>query len=170
MANSLTGDFDAVVQVRIAIVNGLLATLHRNGGSEAKTPSLLHSFALPIGGGLEVPAEARQIVAWAQSHRFATSMTRTRAEALQVSPPGVYEEFQEAARQFEAAEAGSGDLMAVRGRGQIQASTPTVTFPVGSTSAVTVSFPASSPGPRLPTARAKWSSPRAIWGTSCRPA
>ncbi len=49
MANNLTGDFDAVLLVRVKIINALLATLHQNGADEDASPSFLHSVTTRVG-------------------------------------------------------------------------------------------------------------------------
>ena len=48
MANNLTGEFDAVVQVSVKTVNSILAHLHRKGGSKDASPSFPHSFAVRV--------------------------------------------------------------------------------------------------------------------------
>ena len=48
MANSLTGDYEAVVQIAIRQINGLLATLHQNANDDAPL-KLLHSTSVRIG-------------------------------------------------------------------------------------------------------------------------
>jgi hypothetical protein len=50
MANHLTGDYDAVLQVRVTKVNAILATLHQNGADEDATPTFLHSATARVGG------------------------------------------------------------------------------------------------------------------------
>src|SRR5215470_6249689 len=49
MANPLTGDFDAVVQVSVPTVNRLLASMHQNHGNDAGLPTLLHRAVVSIG-------------------------------------------------------------------------------------------------------------------------
>ena len=49
MANALTGDFEAVLQVSGATVNRLLASMHQNAGANAETPSFPHSMRMRIG-------------------------------------------------------------------------------------------------------------------------
>ena len=49
MANPLTGDFEAVLQVSGSTVNRLLATIHQNGGSNTTLPSFPHRGRLRIG-------------------------------------------------------------------------------------------------------------------------
>lgn len=49
MANPLTGDFEAVLQVSGGTINRLLATLHQNAFANAKLPSFPHSVRMRIG-------------------------------------------------------------------------------------------------------------------------
>ena len=49
MANPLTGDFDAVLQVSGSTVNRLLASMHQNGGSNPTLPSFPHGVWIRIG-------------------------------------------------------------------------------------------------------------------------
>lgn len=51
MANSLTGDFDAVLQVSGATLNRLLASMHQNAGVKANLPSFPHSIWIRLGDG-----------------------------------------------------------------------------------------------------------------------
>jgi hypothetical protein len=50
MANSLTGDFDFVVEVSDATLDRLAAAMHQNGFSNPATPSLPHLAYFRIGG------------------------------------------------------------------------------------------------------------------------
>ena len=49
MANPMTGDFEAVLQVSGATVDRLLASLHQNGFANPKLPSFPHSVQIRIG-------------------------------------------------------------------------------------------------------------------------
>jgi hypothetical protein len=49
MANPLTGDFEAVLQVSGGTINRLLATLHQNAFANANLPSFPHSVRMRIG-------------------------------------------------------------------------------------------------------------------------
>ena len=49
MANSLTGDFEAVLQISGSTVNRLLATLHENAHTNPKLPSFPHSGKMRLG-------------------------------------------------------------------------------------------------------------------------
>ena len=49
MPNPLTGDYDAVLLVRVKTINALLATLHQNGADEDASPTFLHSVTARVG-------------------------------------------------------------------------------------------------------------------------
>jgi thiol-disulfide isomerase/thioredoxin len=49
MANNLTGDFDAVLLIRVKKINALLATLHQNGADEDASPTFPHSVTTRVG-------------------------------------------------------------------------------------------------------------------------
>jgi hypothetical protein len=49
LANPLTGDFEAVLQVSGATVNRLLASMHQNAGSNPDTPTFPHAMRMRIG-------------------------------------------------------------------------------------------------------------------------
>src|SRR5947209_7321741 len=55
MANNLTGDYDAVLQISIRQINSLLATLHQNGASDDPPLKLAHSAILRVGDPHEDP-------------------------------------------------------------------------------------------------------------------
>ena len=54
MANNLTGDYEAVVQISVRKINGILATMHQNKVNPAKSPTFEHS-ASPVLGDLKIP-------------------------------------------------------------------------------------------------------------------
>ena len=49
MANNLTGAYEAVVQVSVRQINGLLTSLHQNGADDNAPLKLLHSAAARVG-------------------------------------------------------------------------------------------------------------------------
>ena len=60
VANSLTGDYEAALQIAIRQINGLLGTLHQNGATADAALQLPHSATLriadrqqPVAGGFE---------------------------------------------------------------------------------------------------------------------
>jgi len=54
MANPLTGDFDAVLQVSGGTVNRLMATMHQNRDAKPSLPTFPHSVGLRLGDDLEI--------------------------------------------------------------------------------------------------------------------
>lgn len=74
MANHLTGDYDAVLLVRVTKVNAILATLHQNGADEDATPTFLHSATARVGG--------------LGSHEISAIQARGRAR-VQLSAPAI---------------------------------------------------------------------------------
>jgi len=49
MANNLTGDFDAIFQVSVKQINGILATMHQSRIDPLASPTFPHSIIIPVG-------------------------------------------------------------------------------------------------------------------------
>ena len=64
MANPLTGDFDAVLQVSGPTINRLLATMHQNTGLNTDLPTFPHSVSMRIGD--PTPIDGMRGHAWVQ--------------------------------------------------------------------------------------------------------
>ena len=64
MANPLTGDFEAVLQVSGTTINRLLASMHQNGGDNPQLPSFPHCVGLRIGD--PNPIDGMRGSMWAQ--------------------------------------------------------------------------------------------------------
>lgn len=132
MANALTGQFDAVVEVRVEAVNRILATLHQNGGSQDASPSLPHSFAVRV-GDVQLFSE---LALWGtgiidvQDGGGSTKSSK--------APLGVSQAAQQAAAQQSAA---ATTPAVVRGTAWVQVSTPRVSFPPASSSDVDAWLP-----------------------------
>jgi peroxiredoxin len=139
MANQLTGDFDAVVQLAARQVNGLLATLHVNGASDTEPLQLLHSARLRIGDVRRPPFPDVVI------HDWVVTMQKTQrprhgaellAELVDTAPPGVVQRLTDVLGPL-------GDLpvfeqVPIRGTADVQISTITVSVPSGSTSEIAI--------------------------------
>src|SRR5262245_16641939 len=52
MSNALTGDYDIVVDISVAAVNRVLATVHQKGAYPEASPKFLHSLMARVG---EIP-------------------------------------------------------------------------------------------------------------------
>ena len=55
MANELTGDYEAAVEISVEALNRILATLHQAGASEEASPKLLHEITARVGDTPERP-------------------------------------------------------------------------------------------------------------------
>jgi len=55
MANNLTGDYEAVVQVSVRKINGILATMHQNKVNPDASPTFEHSASPVQVGALKIP-------------------------------------------------------------------------------------------------------------------
>ena len=166
MANTLTGDYDAVVQVRIETVNRILATMHQNGLTGDATPTFPHSLTMrlgdiskilqlapsagfaqlalsDIGGGTGGATPAPSPDLQPQTEAVASGLgggegrRALRAGGKKGPPPGVT-----AAANADIAKIAQEfiDLSkpgAVRGTARVQLSTPTISMPLTSVSQVT---------------------------------
>lgn len=138
MANNLTGDFDAVVQLAVRQINELLAALHQNGASDDAPLQLLHSASLRIGDLSVQPADVGAFGDWVleyQTARPPVDRDDLRTQLTGMAPPG-------AARMFEDIFGQLGGIFippaVIRGRAKLQLSSATLSLPDGSTSEVTV--------------------------------
>ena len=65
MANPLTGDFEAVLQVSSGTINRLLASIHQNHGIKNDLPQFRHSVPLRVGDA--TPIDGMRGTLWAQA-------------------------------------------------------------------------------------------------------
>jgi peroxiredoxin len=139
MANDLTGDFDAVVEVSVNAINAILATLHQNEPSEENDPGFLHSFALRVGDPPKLSfAHIAQVQQWLVQLQGGGEGGSAQAISDK-APPGASADINDAITK--AQQEAQDDLLitpaVVRGLAQVQLSTPTVSFPSNSTAEVT---------------------------------
>ena len=64
MANPLTGDFDAVLQVSGSTLNRLLASMHQNTGLTTSRPTFPNSVSMRVGD--PTPIDGMRGRAWVQ--------------------------------------------------------------------------------------------------------
>ena len=144
MSNNLTGDYDAVVEVRVKAINGILATLHQNRLYEHASPTFMHRFAIRIGDLLEtVRVELVQAMQW-MAHSGVTSPGEEGAEHgfqafTSKSPPGVSAGLATVLHEAHEAQLGFTNPASttVDGVAQVQLGTPEITFPPNTTTEVT---------------------------------
>jgi peroxiredoxin len=141
MANPLTGNYEAAVQVAIRQIDGLLATLHQSGAADDAQLKVLHSATLRIG---DVRPKRPDVVGFAdwvvQLQRAGPprGLDALRSQLTATAPPGVAKRLAEAFRAFE--ETPHPEVLpdAVRGTVKVQLSSVTISVAEGSTSEVTV--------------------------------
>lgn len=151
MANNLTGDYEAVLQVSVRQINGLLATLHQNGGQPGKSPSFPHR-AVNMRVGKEPKILDPGVVHFSKwlsdavlalrgsgpSFSSSASPLEIGAHLAEKAPPGAAVRFHEALEVLEKARFEGVASDTVRGLADVQISTPAISFVDGSISEVTV--------------------------------
>jgi peroxiredoxin len=141
MANNLTGDFEAVVQVSVRQISGLLATLHQNGASNDVPLKLLHSVATRIGDVRRRPPDLADFGDWAVAYQMAREsggMNSARNHLIEYAPPGAAKLIAAEFDKLDEIVIAPDPPAIVRGAARIQLSTLTLSLPTGSTSEVTV--------------------------------
>jgi peroxiredoxin len=148
MANSLTGDYEAVIQVAVRQINGLLATMHQNGAEgSGQSPSFPHTVRnLRVGElpGYLQPANTdfdewlSSAVQSAQSVHGPGVPRVTGADLAAKAPPGAAIRFRDSLVDLDSVWFDVPTPGSVRGRAEVQISTPTISLAPGSTSEVIV--------------------------------
>jgi peroxiredoxin len=150
MANQLTGNFDAALQISVQRLNGLLATLHQNRWEKeqnptSKLPTFPHTDKIrlgPVPHGMD--AATQRMAAWIQKRQRELAADPTAKNAFGVAgilsslPPGaaagVMENFVNLQNlTFEAV-----DSSIAQGLAEVQISAPFVIFAAGETNAIPV--------------------------------
>jgi peroxiredoxin len=145
MANTLTGDYEAVLQISVRQINGILATLHQNGVDPNVSPSFPHSGSIRIGGDLPFVAGVEMVrfrdwlsKAIQGSGATGGAVEHARAMFAAKAPPGSQRMFLKAWDDLDRGVIVQTPGGPVRGRVDFQASTPTISIPAGTLSEVTV--------------------------------
>jgi peroxiredoxin len=149
MANALTGDYEAVLQVAIRQITGLLGTLHQNGAQQNNPMTMPHSEVGRIGdphrgppnGGVQTNGGV--FADWVTAYQRGgpgRGLQTIQTQLIEAAPPGAARMLNDA---FAALRAGwtiqnppPPDL--VRGLVKLQLSSVTVAVPDGSSSEVDV--------------------------------
>src|SRR5947208_5434095 len=140
MANNLTGDFEAVVEVSGGQISGLLATLHQSGVDEHASRPLLHSSVIRIGDVRRPPPVVGDFGNWVleyQRARGPLGLGDLRNHLTVNAPPGAAKLIDQVLTQL-------GEVVpdappdTVRGTARLQLSSLTISLPLGSTTEVTV--------------------------------
>jgi peroxiredoxin len=148
MANSLTGDYEAALQIAIRQINGVLGTLHQNGATQddaaLQTP---HSETGRIGDPRRTPPDGPDggvFENWVMEFQRAgpgRGVRDIQSQLTTTAPPGaarMLTDAFEALRENWAIENPPPPPGVVRGTVKLQTSTPTITVPQGSSSEITV--------------------------------
>lgn len=144
MANNLTGDYEAVVQVSVRQINGLLATLHQNGASEDAPLKLLHSATVRVGDRRPRPGDGILVgdfgdwVRAYQKVRGPVGLGDLRTHLTGIAPPGAARMIADLFSKLGEAVVLETPPGTVRGTAEIQLASPTLSLPSGSSSEVTV--------------------------------
>jgi peroxiredoxin len=144
MANPLTGDYEAVVQLAIRQINGLLGTLHQNSATEDTALKVLHGATMRIGDPRRRPPDVDVFGDWVIGYQRASSgrgLHDLRAQLTSAAPPGAARMLADAFVGFDrdwVIQLPPDPPDVVRGRAKLQVATITITVPDGSSSEVTV--------------------------------
>jgi hypothetical protein len=148
MANALTGDYEATLQVAIRQITGLLGTLHQNGAQQNNPMTMPHSEVGRIGdprrgppdGGVLTTGEFADWVSTYQRGGPGLGMQTIQAQLIEAAPPGAARMLTDAFAALRASwtvvDPPPPDL--VRGLVKLQLSSVTVAVPDGSSSEVDV--------------------------------
>ncbi|RBP45377.1 peroxiredoxin [Roseimicrobium gellanilyticum] len=134
MANELTGDYEAVLQVSVRQVNGLLATLHQNGDIPQRSPSLPHVIAYMIGQGTTEPGPSPGIgglhtwIAGQKLWQDSGTFKVYRENAVKVAAPGVASRLSEAIIAIQESIPGLIMQSDLHGKVEVQVSSPTISL------------------------------------------
>lgn len=144
MANNLTGDFEAVLQVSLRQINGILATMHQSRVDPNTSPSFAHTASIHVGSPPPwLDAPARRFAEWVGAVGKYTGATQqsavaARSSLLQKMPPGATQRFEEAWTTLDMDRIVVAPSGRAEGRADVQISNPTISVPAGSVSKVTV--------------------------------
>lgn len=145
MANNLTGDYPAVLQVSVRQLNGILASMHQKRIDPAASPSFPHRGSIRVGDlPVRFSPEILRYQSWVTDSTKAmglaagASISQTRQLLSGKTPPGVSSMFADAWKALDQSLIEMIPPGAARGRADFQLSTPAVSFPAGSVSEVMV--------------------------------
>jgi peroxiredoxin len=142
MANVLTGDYEAALQIAIRQINGILGTLHQNGATQDAALQTPHSTTGRIGDPGRRPPDVSAFGDWLIEFQRAgpgRGLGDIRAQLTATAPPGAAQILSDAFAKFDR------DWVVVfppeavvRGMAKLQVSTATITVPQGSSSEIIV--------------------------------
>ena len=144
MANNLTGDFDAVFQIRVRRINGILATMHQSRINPDASPTFEHSTKIRLGDLPKIlQPDTLQFSKWfagaVQDLRDTGALASDARSLLsEKAPPGVSAVLKKGWRESDIARLEPVEGGAVRGSAYVQLSNPTISLSAGTAAEVTV--------------------------------
>jgi len=143
--NNLTGDHEAVLQLSVRQLNGILATLHQRAMYPDASPTFPHSGTIRVGDppllqGVEALRYGRWVMDTAKAMTMPAGASKTEVRTLLGghAPPGLMPMFERAWTELDLSVAQPPPSGAVRGWADFQLANPTVSLPAGAVSEVTV--------------------------------
>jgi peroxiredoxin len=141
MANQLTGAFEAVVQIAVRQINGLLGTLHQNGAAADAPLQLLHSVIARVGDPRRRPPDVALFGDWVLEYQKARSRgirDAVRADLVGMAPPGAAQKLADAFAALDDVVVAEDPPDVERGTAKLQLATVGISVPSGSSSEVVV--------------------------------
>jgi peroxiredoxin len=141
MANLLTGDYEAVVQIAIRQINGLLGTIHQNADQNTAL-KLLHSTSARVGDPRPRAPDTSAFADWVTDFQVSAAPGHTindvRAQLNSTAPPGVAKKLSDEFDAFDRDWVIQLPPDVVRGLVKMQLSSITIAVPDGSSSEITI--------------------------------
>jgi peroxiredoxin len=141
MANPLTGNYDAIVQIALRQINGLLAALHQNGADEAAELKLLHNAHLRIPPQKRRRPGADALTEWVLEYQHAgvaRGFPQLKNALVSHAPAGAARTLADALGSLDELPPVEDAPDALKGHVQLQLSTLRISIPGESSSRVTV--------------------------------
>jgi peroxiredoxin len=143
MANNLTGDYQAVLQVSVRQLDGILGTMHQRRIDTKASPTFPHSHSFHVGDlPSAIAIEAPRYRDWVVDRLKALPLeagapiAERRRLVSGAAPPGLAVMFDEAWKDLDLSVIEPAPGGGVRGWVHVQLGSPRVSFPAGTTSAV----------------------------------
>jgi len=144
MASNLTGDYEAVVQISVRKINGILATMHQNKVNPDASPTFEHSASPVQVGALKIPKhDTTHFAKWYASvvqdlRETGVLPSDARSVLSERAPPGVSSVLKKGWRDLDIIRLEPAADGAVRGTADVQLSNPTISLVERSVGEVTV--------------------------------
>ncbi len=144
MANDLTGDYEAVVQISVRKINGILATMHQNKVNPDASPTFEHSVSRVRVGDLKIPKhDTTHFAKWYAGvvrdlRETGVLPGDARSVLSEKAPPGVSSVLKKGWRDLDIIRLEPAADGAVRGTADVQLSNPTISLAERSIGEVTV--------------------------------